>query len=79
MNFKLLSFGVAREIIGENLMVDNPQVSDVASLREWLFDHYPDAKGLSKWAIAVNEEYAVDAVSIKNGDVIAIIPPVSGG
>ena len=29
--------------------------------------------------IAVNEEYALDEQVINKGDVIALIPPVSGG
>ena len=29
--------------------------------------------------IAINEEYAVDGDLIQPGDVVALIPPVSGG
>jgi molybdopterin synthase sulfur carrier subunit len=29
--------------------------------------------------VAVNEEFAEDDVRIKGGDVVALIPPVSGG
>lgn len=36
---------------------------------------------LNKSAISINEEIVYDdeAVDLKNGDVVAIIPPVSGG
>jgi molybdopterin converting factor small subunit len=45
----------------------------------WLFDNHPQLTGLNKWAVAVNEKYADDSVPIFHGDVVAIIPPVSGG
>lgn len=79
MSFKILTFGIAREVVGDNLILDDPGVSDVAALRVWLSENYPATKGLSKWAIAVNEEYAGDDTTINNGDEVAIIPPVSGG
>jgi molybdopterin converting factor small subunit len=79
MNFRLLAFGVAREIVGSENVVDIASVTDVRSLRSWLEARYPQMTGLSKWAISVNEKYADDATPIAAGDLVAIIPPVSGG
>ena len=39
----------------------------------------PALKKLKSYAVAVNEEYATDDVILKPNDVVAIIPPVSGG
>ena len=44
-----------------------------------LKDKFPQLQNLNSYAIAVNEEYAEDALTLKNGDIVAIIPPVSGG
>jgi molybdopterin converting factor small subunit len=79
MNFRLLAFGVAREMVGSENVLDLPAVKDVGSLRLWLEERYPQMSGLSKWAISVNEKYAGDSTPISPGDVVAIIPPVSGG
>jgi molybdopterin converting factor small subunit len=34
---------------------------------------------LEACTMAINEEYLGDACILKNGDVVAIIPPISGG
>jgi molybdopterin converting factor small subunit len=34
---------------------------------------------MSSYAIAINESYATDDMLIQENDVVAIIPPVSGG
>ena len=34
---------------------------------------------IDSYAIAVNEEYAEGEIVLKESDVVAIIPPVSGG
>jgi len=44
-----------------------------------LVEKYPKLDKLNSYAIAVNESYAEDEVILKEGDVVAIIPPVSGG
>jgi molybdopterin converting factor small subunit len=34
---------------------------------------------INSYAIAINESYAVNETILKENDLIAIIPPVSGG
>jgi molybdopterin synthase sulfur carrier subunit len=76
----LLTFGIARDIIGNNVMQlecsDNLTVGD---LRIMLEKDYAALARLSSYMIAVNDEYAQAADQIHEGDEIAIIPPVSGG
>lgn len=38
-----------------------------------------DAEVLRRSAVAVNEQYARRSTPVRGGDVVAIIPPVSGG
>ena len=40
---------------------------------------FPQLKNINTYAVAVNEIYATDDVVLKENDIVAIIPPVSGG
>ena len=40
---------------------------------------YPQLENINSYAIAVNESYATDEIVLKENDVVAVIPPVSGG
>jgi molybdopterin converting factor subunit 1 len=80
MTLKILTFGIARDIIGgSNFILDAPEGTTVAQLKKRLLDHYPTFGNLSSLLIAVNEEYGDDETVILEGDDIALIPPVSGG
>lgn len=48
---------------------------------ECLEDRWPSLKGMrGEYTLAVNREYGVgDGVSIRGGDEVALITPVSGG
>ncbi|WP_414044250.1 molybdopterin converting factor subunit 1 [Macrococcus animalis] len=50
----------------------------VAELKSHLGKTYPNIQGES-YQIAVNEEFVKDDETIHNTDVVALIPPVSGG
>lgn len=50
----------------------------VKELKQWAEAAYPEFKNYSV-LVAVNEEYARPEDSIQDGDVVAFIPPVSGG
>jgi molybdopterin converting factor subunit 1 len=80
MTLKILTFGIARDIIGgSNFTVDAPEGTTVAQLKKRLLGYYPTFGNLSSLLIAVNEEYGDDETVISEGDDIALIPPVSGG
>ncbi|WP_414045163.1 MoaD/ThiS family protein [Macrococcus equi] len=50
----------------------------VADLKMHLNETYPNIQGES-YQVAVNEEFVKDDEMIMNHDVVALIPPVSGG
>lgn len=80
MKINLLAFGIAKDILGESEQKIN--LSDglsIADLKNQLSDTYPAFKKLSKFDIAVNQEYRDDHFQISDNDEVAIIPPVSGG
>lgn len=77
---KILAFGICREIFATSeLNIENENISDVASLKDYLSQSYPALANLKSYMIAVNNEYVSDNQSISINDEIAIIPPVSGG
>jgi molybdopterin synthase sulfur carrier subunit len=80
MILKILTFGIARDIVGSSTFnFDAPEGITVAELKQKLLDHYPTFGNLSSLLIAVNEDYGDDETVIFERDDIALIPPVSGG
>ncbi len=80
MNLKILSFGIAKEIIGQlELSVQLPEAATVADLKQFLTQQFPDFQKLASLRVAVNTEYADDAALLHPNDEIVLIPPVSGG
>ncbi len=80
MKIQLLFFGITSDITGkrEDSIAINEKTS-VKNLKSLLIEKYPKLKNYASFSIAVNTEYANDTVIIKNNDIIALIPPVSGG
>jgi len=80
MNITILLFGILRDIIGENRL--NKEVSlevTLENLRLDLATEFPELNKYKNYSIAVNETYAENDYIIKENDVLALIPPVSGG
>ena len=77
---KVLAFGITKDIIGKSQM-DLVEFAGktVGELREFLVNEYNEFNQLNSLAIAVNEEYAEDHTTLNDSDVVALIPPVSGG
>ena len=79
MKVKVLFFAGLRELAGKSQM--NLEVKDgesVSRLLEMLKSDFPDL--LSKpLMLAVNTEYVERDHKLKEGDEVALIPPVSGG
>ncbi|WP_275315040.1 MoaD/ThiS family protein [Tenacibaculum bernardetii] len=80
MKINVLLFGIATDLIGSSsLTIELPISCNITSFKELLTKQYPELKQMSSYAIAINESYATDETIIKENDIIAIIPPVSGG
>jgi len=80
MIIKTLFFGIAKDLIGASeLKIDVAENSSVKDLETILKNEFSTLENLNSYAIAVNEAYANDDLILKTGDVVAIIPPVSGG
>ena len=80
MKIQLLFFGITTDLVGEkSLSLGLEDNTSVSELKKILTTQFTALKNIHDFAIAVNEDYAEDALIIKNGDVVAIIPPVSGG
>lgn len=75
---KVLFFAHLRDAVGEEFLMIEAKGKTVAELKAELDASY----GLPKMdtvMTAINEEFAANDEVIQAGDVIAFIPPVSGG
>jgi molybdopterin converting factor subunit 1 len=81
MRVTVLYFGVLKDVMGQRSAV--MEVAEGASVAELLTLHrLSRAAGGSVWdsiAVAVNQEYARAEDVLKDGDEVALLPPVSGG
>ena len=80
MKITILFFGITTDLIGvTELDIELENAADVGAFKLVLKEKYPQLKNITSYAIAVNEAYAEDILILKEGDVVAVIPPVSGG
>ncbi len=80
MTIQLLFFGITADLVGKsNIAYTFNSSLNVHKLKEQLMNDFIALKNIHQFVIAVNEEYADDDLTINDGDVVAIIPPVSGG
>ena len=77
---KVLAFGVVKDIFSNSIVdIDIEDVATINQLKTLLEEKYPQLNQLGSYMIAVNNEYASLNEVIREGDEVAIIPPVSGG
>lgn len=82
---RLLYFAWLRAKIGtaEEELALPPQVDDVKSLLRWLKTRGPGyaeaLKDLNTVRVAVNQDYVGPEHLVRDGDEVAIFPPVTGG
>jgi molybdopterin synthase catalytic subunit len=78
----VLYFAAVRERLGrEREELELPaEIRDVQGLSAWLERvHPPLAGALERCRFAVGEELRLPTHPVQGGDVVAVIPPVSGG
>jgi len=80
MKIQILFFGILRDLIGKN-SIDNSidKNTSIAKLKASLLEKYEKLNNFSNFSIAVNEEYVDADYVLKSDDIVALIPPVSGG
>jgi MoaE-MoaD fusion protein len=81
MRVTVLFFGVLKEMLSsESQTLDLPAGSTVDAILEHYRELLPQRPKLwSTLAIAVNQSYAVKGCLLRDGDEVALLPPVSGG
>jgi MoaE-MoaD fusion protein len=78
---KVLFFGAARDAVGQpEVELELDQEGTSAAALAQLIETYPTLGRFGRsLLVAVNQEYARGEVPLKNGDEVAVFPPVSGG
>lgn len=72
---KIISFGRLKEIVGSDLELEAENSDE---LLNQLNEKFPELKDL-KLRIAVNQKIISENTDLKNNDVVALMPPYSGG
>jgi molybdopterin converting factor subunit 1 len=77
MKVKVLLFAGLREKVGKGeVLLDLPTGSPLSAIRQNLNLEMPTWSSL---AFAVNQTYVPSETFLKDGDEVALIPPVAGG
>lgn len=81
MKVRVKFFAILRERAGASeVSKDLPEGASVAQLWEGLQKDYPKLAGPTfRLLYAVNQNYVTPEEILKDGDEVAVIPPVSGG
>ncbi|MBM7554057.1 molybdopterin converting factor subunit 1 [Thalassobacillus pellis] len=75
---KILLFAGLQEKTGEEAIELDFSKGSVKDLREQLLQEY-QLEDFKTAMVAINEEFAANDRLIEQGDIVAFIPPVSGG
>ena len=81
MKVKVLFFAAIREMVGaREIEWEGPEGATVGQLNRDLVARFPQISGLARvLSLAVNAECADESTTLRAGDEVALIPPVSGG
>ncbi len=77
MQIELLFFGSLTDVtIVSRLIVEN--MADTQQLKAYLEERYPALQS-AKYFMAVNQQMVQQTHALQPGDVVALMPPFSGG
>ena len=81
MDIRVCLFARARDLAGSDAVTLHlPAGATVGDLRKQLGRERPALAGLlERSAVAVNDEFADDSLTVPVGAEVALLPPVSGG
>jgi molybdopterin converting factor subunit 1 len=80
MKIEILFFGAAHDLAGTRRMdLDVPSEMDTASLKIMLQERFQGINSELRYALAVNQQVVAHNQVLNEGDVVAVLPPVSGG
>lgn len=74
MRVRILVFGILKDLVPESSTVELPEGACVGDL----LGRY-EQEAFRSAAVAVNQEYAASDHVLRDGDEVALLPPVSGG
>jgi molybdopterin synthase sulfur carrier subunit len=75
MEIKVISFGQIAEITGKEFVME---AADLESLKLYLIQKFPELSD-RKLAFAVNKKLVQENIILNQNDVVALMPPYSGG
>ncbi len=81
MNVTVRVFAGLRAIVGDrDLLISLPDGATIALLRDQLAEEYPALEGMvSTLVTAVNSDEQPPEYVLHDGDLVDVIPPISGG
>ena len=77
MKIKILFFGILREAAGKQEMTLN-NINNTKSLQNHLTSLIPRLKNYT-FRLAINQEFVDSNCTLKEGDIVAVMPPFAGG
>jgi len=77
MKVKILFFGILREAVGKQEMVIN-DINDSETLQNHLISLIPGLTNY-RFRLAINQEFIDSNCTLKEGDIVAVMPPFAGG
>jgi len=71
---------MSKDIVGKKqVSLEFDEKLSISEFRQRLIKHFPGLEKMQTYSVAINEEYAEASQILSNNDIVAIIPPVSGG
>lgn len=80
MKITTLFFGITTDLVGAaQVEIEVEENASIKAFKLVLQNQFSSLDKINSYAIAVNETYADHSYVLRVGDVVAVIPPVSGG